>query len=449
MTHTLNLWFDQALLPEGWARSVRFEIAMGRIHRIDSGGEARPGDEIGTIALPGLNNLHSHAFQRAMAGHTETDNSGADSFWSWRAEMYRLVERLTPEAVHAITAMAYVEMVEAGFTRVGEFHYLHHDPLGQSYADPAEMAKSVLRAAQDTGIGMTLLPVFYAHSGFGGLAPIASQRRFIHKVETYADLITACRQSADADTIIGIAPQSLRAVTQEELIALLPLAESAPIHIHIAEQRVEVEACLAHTGTRPITWLMDHAPVDQDWCLVHATHINAEETLRLAQSGACAGLCPITEANLGDGLFAMPDYQAQNGVWGIGSDSNVRITAFDELQWLEYGQRLRSEKRNIISGLGSCGRSLFEGALRGGAQALGFTSGLAVGLSADMVAVKPVEASAEGLTGDRILDHLIFTRGFAIDQVWRAGICHVKNGRHTKRERIAMRFAEVLKALKP
>jgi formimidoylglutamate deiminase len=282
-----TLWFDAALLPSGWARGVRLSIVEGLIAEISLDAAPVNGDERHAIGLPGLCNLHSHAFQRAMAGLTEAKGPSRDSFWSWRALMYRFVDRLTPDDVEAIAALAYLEMLEAGFTRVGEFHYLHHDAQGRPYADPAEMASRIAACADQTGLGLTLLPVFYAHADFGGAAPKEGQRRFIHNVDGYARLIEASRGAVATlpDAVVGVAPHSLRAVTAQELAAVSPLAADAPVHIHIAEQTREVDDCLAATGQRPVAWLLDHQPLDRRWCLVHATHMDAAETQRLAHMG--------------------------------------------------------------------------------------------------------------------------------------------------------------------
>jgi formiminoglutamate deiminase len=452
-TAEIRLWFDQALLGAGWARDVRLTLAGGRIAAVETGAAAAPGDERGGIAIPGLANLHSHAFQRGMAGLAETRGPVGDDFWTWREVMYRFLERLTPEAVQAIAAMAYVEMLEAGFTRVGEFHYLHHGPDGRPYADPAELAARIAAAADETGVGLTLLPVFYAHSGFGGAAPTPAQRRFVNDIDGFAHLLEASRAAcAGLDgAVVGLAPHSLRAATPEELAALVPLAAGGPIHIHIAEQVREVEDCLAWSGRRPVEWLLDAAPVDAAWCLVHATHMTEAETLRLAASGAVAGLCPITEANLGDGLFPAETFLASGGVFGVGSDSNVLIDAAEELRTLEYGQRLTRRGRNLVarSEGASTGAALWRGALAGGAHALAAPSGeLRVGGPADIVSLRSDHPSLAARSGDAVLDSLIFAapRG-AIDGVWRAGKPQVSGGRHHAREAIAARYAKTLAEL--
>lgn len=434
-----------ALLPSGWADDVRLTFADGRIVAVTAGAPAEPGDSRGAVGLPGMANLHSHAFQRGLAGLTEHRGDTADSFWTWRQLMYRFVERLGPDDFEAITAQAYAEMLEAGFTRVGEFHYLHHAPKGEAYANPAEMSTRIIAAATDTGIGLTLLPVFYAHGGFGAVPVGAAQARFVHSPDSYAKLISAC---AAILPNVGIAPHSLRALTPDQLAAIIPLAGDNPIHIHIAEQTKEVDDCLAWSGARPVTWLLDHAAVDKRWCLVHATHMTREETTRLARTGAVAGLCPITEANLGDGPFPAPLYFEAGGCFGIGSDSNVLIDMAEELRLLEYGQRLGARARNILAGRprASTGRALFDSALSGGAQALGATTGLAPNAPADVVVLDGDDVSYAARRGDAWLDSFIFAGG-RIKAVWCAGRQVVFDGRHRDHARIANRFCRAMERI--
>lgn len=341
----------QALLTGGWAKNVRLHIASGRIRALETDAAPEAGDERHDTIVAGMPNLHSHAFQRGMAGLAETRGPGSDSFWSWRNVMYRFALSMTPDDVEAVAAELYVEMLEAGFTRVGEFHYLHHDRDGRPYADIAEMASRIAAAASATGIAMTLLPVFYAHAGFGGTAPGEGQRRFINDRDSFAALMERCRALTDAlpGGITGVAPHSLRAVTPDELSAVVAMAGQAPVHIHIAEQVKEVEDCIAWSGRRPVEWLLDNQPVDGRWCFIHATHMTAAETARMARAGAIAGLCPVTEANLGDGTFPAPDFIAAGGRFGVGSDSNVLIGLPDELRQLEYSQRLLHRARNVLA----------------------------------------------------------------------------------------------------
>ncbi len=434
-----SLWFAEALLPEGWAKGVRVTVADGRIARIETGIAAS--GERHAVALPGMSNLHSHAFQRSMAGLTEQRGPTADSFWTWREVMYRYVDRLAPDDVEAIAALAYMEMLEGGFTRVGEFHYLHHDADGKPYADPAEMAARIVNAAQTTGLGLTLLPVFYAHSGFGGSAPSHGQRRFINDLDRFADVWHGARRHAERlpDAVMGVAPHSLRAVTPDELDAVAMMSDG-PVHIHIAEQQKEVADCVAWSGARPVEWLLDNAEVDDGWCLVHATHMTAAEIRAMAASGAVAGLCPITEANLGDGVFPAADFLKAHGRFGIGSDSNVLIDAAQELRLLEYAQRYIQQSRNIIE-------DLYGKALRGGAQALGVTAGLVEGSAADIVSLKADHAALFGKTGEARLDAHIFATSGSIDHVWRFGEKVVTDGRHVRRDAVVASYRKAIKRL--
>lgn len=445
------IFAEQALLPDGWRDNVRLTLAEGRITAVQPGAAAAAGDERHAILLPGMPNLHSHAFQRGMAGLAELRGPSADSFWSWREVMYRFALSMTPDQVEAVAAQLYVEMLEAGFSRVGEFHYLHHDRDGKSYANLAEMAERIAAAAGETGIGLTLLPVFYAHSSFGGAAPNQGQRRFINDVNRFSRLVEKCRESVRAlnQAVVGVAPHSLRAATPEELIEVTALAPDGPIHIHIAEQVKEVEDCLAWSGARPVEFLLANAKVDKRWCLIHATHMTDTETVAMARSGAIAGLCPITEANLGDGTFAAPLFREHGGRYGVGSDSNVLIGLPDELRQLEYSQRLAHRARNVLAVAGgSTGRALFDAALDGGSVALGAgISQIAAGASADLVSLDPKNPSLAGKSGDAILDAWIFANGGKVDCVWVHGFKQVSGGRHVKREAIAERFRSVMTAL--
>lgn len=438
----------QALLTGGWAKNVRLHIASGRIAALETDAAPEDSDERHHTIVAGMPNLHSHAFQRGMAGLAETRGPGSDSFWSWRNVMYRFALSMTPDDVEAVAAQLYVEMLEAGFTRVGEFHYLHHDRDGRPYADIAEMASRIAAAASATGIAMTLLPVFYAHAGFGGTAPGEGQRRFINDRDSFAVLLERCRALTDAlpGGITGVAPHSLRAVTPEELSAVVAMAGEAPVHIHIAEQVKEVEDCIAWSGRRPVEWLLDHQPVDGRWCFIHATHMTEAETARMARAGAIAGLCPVTEANLGDGTFPAPDFSAAGGRFGVGSDSNVLIGLPDELRQLEYSQRLLHRARNVLAAPGgSTGRALFDGALSGGSSALGAASGIATGHAADFVSLKARHGI--NLEGDALLDGWIFANGATVDCVWVNGRKRVEAGSHCEREAIGRRFASVMRAL--
>ena len=453
-----GLWFESALLPSGWARGVRITSSDGRIERVSVDTQPQSRDERHAIALPGLPNVHSHAFQRGLAGLTERRAAGADSFWSWRELMYRFLERMGPEQLEAITTLCFAEMLEAGFTHVGEFHYLHHDCDGTPFADPGELAARVAAAAAVTGIGLTLLPVFYAHGGFGAAPPAPRQRRFVTDVEGFARLLEACRRVVRplAGASVGVAPHSLRAVTPAELSAIVQLGQAGVVHIHIAEQVREVEECLAWSGRRPIEWLLEAQPVGADWCLVHATHATEAELAGMAACGAVVGLCPITESSLGDGIFPAAGFCGRRGSIGIGSDSNIQLDAAAELRTLEYSQRLTQRARNVLAAGAdaSTGRTLFAAALEGGWQALhgGAATpqqGLTAGASLDLITLESRHPVLLERHDDEILDSWIFAGGRElIDCVWRAGEKVVQDGRHRDRDALITRYGRALRELR-
>lgn len=444
-----TLWFATALLPQGWADAVAIDVVDGIIAAVRPGGAPGPGDERHAIGLPGLPNLHSHAFQRGMAGLAETRGPAHDSFWTWREIMYRFLDRLGPDEMEAIAEQAFAEMLESGFTRVGEFHYLHHDPAGAPYANLGEMGERIAEAAAAAGIALTLIPTFYAHSQFGGAPPVHGQRRFINDVERFSRLHENSRAAIAhlPDARLALAPHSLRAATPEEIAALLRFS-SGPVHMHIAEQVKEVDDCLAWSGQRPVAWLLDHLPVDGRWCLVHATHMTPEEAAGLARSGAVAGLCPVTEANLGDGIFPAPAFREAGGGFGVGTDSNVLIDAAAELRQLEYAQRLGTLGRNVVPRREgeSAGRVLFDAALAGGGAALDARSRIAEGDPADLVSLDALHPALAERSGDRLLDGWLFAaRPGAVDCVWRRGEKLVAAGRHRDRDRIAGRYRAALR----
>jgi len=443
-----RLFFERALLPGGWANNVRLTLDGGTIRAVEAGADAEGCERLAGAAVPGVPNLHSHAFQRGMAGMTEVRGPAADSFWTWRAAMYRFLARLGPEQVEAIAAYAYMRMLEAGYTGVAEFHYLHHDPAGRPYADPGEMAARVLAAAVQTGIRLTLLPVLYAHGGFGGQPPADGQRRFVNGPDRFVALVERARALAGLvpGARVGLAYHSLRAVTFAEMEAVGSALgeEAAAIHIHVAEQEKEVADCLAATGARPVALLLDRAPVDGRWCLVHATHMTPEEAAALAGSGAVAGLCPTTEANLGDGLFDAPRFLAAGGRFGVGSDSNMETDPAAELRLLEYGQRLRDRSRNVLAeGEGAAtGARLFAAAVAGGAQACGQpVAGLAPGAPADIVVLDADHPDLAGLAPAQWLDGWIFVAGPSLVRtVFAGGRRVVIEGRHVRRDEIVIRW---------
>ena len=455
-----KLFAETALLPTGWASAVLFEItADGSLSAVRSGiDEPAAVPRASGPVIPGMPNLHSHAFQRAMAGLAEQAGPSDDSFWTWREVMYDFALRLQPEPVEAIAAQLYVEMLKAGYTAVGEFHYLHHDPQGKPYADLAEMSQRVISAAGRAGIGITHLPVLYGFGGFGGAPAGEGQRRFVNRPDDFLEIIAALRSAHgdDPQVGIGIAPHSLRAVTAESLSETLSgldaLDPHAPVHIHIAEQKKEVHDCIAWCGARPVEWLLDSFAVEERWCLVHATHMTEPETEALAGCAAVAGLCPTTEANLGDGVFPAPEFVAHGGRFGIGSDSHISISPIEELRWLEYGQRLTHRQRNLIGGAvegASIGAGLVRGALAGGAQALGRPIGrLAPGCRADLVVLDPTTPNLIGRRGDQLLDALVFAGNTnPVADVMVGGRWVVTGGRHEREAEVQGDYVAALAGL--
>lgn len=446
-----NLYAAQVLTAQGWRQSVRLIVESGRIAALQVGVAAAPGDDRHEIIMPALGNLHSHAFQRGMAGLAEVAGDTADSFWSWRDVMYRFALRMNPDQFQAIAAQAYVEMLEAGFGRVGEFHYLHHDCDGQRYADLGEMAGRAAAAAEATGVGLCLLPVFYAHSSFGGAPPGHAQRRFINSLDSYHSLLERCRQLTVKlpAAVVGVAPHSLRATTKDELLAVAQMAGTRPVHIHIAEQTGEVDECLAWSGSRPVAWLLENAPVGENWCLVHATHVDQTEIAGIAAVNAVVGLCPVTEANLGDGVFPLNELLARQGRFGVGTDSNVHINLAAELSLLEYSQRLTHRARNVVKqATHSTGRAIMQSALAGGAQALGGGGYIAAGAAADFVSLNRQHPALFSRDEDALLDAWIFaSAGNLVDCVWVAGRKLVAGGVHVARDSIRGKFRTALQEL--
>ena len=396
--------------------------------------------------VPGIANLHSHAFQRAMAGLAEHQTHPEDSFWTWREIMYRFAARMTPESSYAVAAQLYAEMLEAGYTHVCEFHYVHHQPDGTPYADPAAMSRALIAAARDTGIGMTLLPVLYMTGGFDGRELSVRQRRFGHDVDGFVRLLDLLRPLQNASLRVGCAFHSLRAVPEtamREVLSALPA--DAPVHIHIAEQVGEVQDCLALRNARPVEWLLREFPVDRRWTLVHATHLTGEETRGIAASGATVAICPTTEANLGDGLFPLRDYLQAGGRWGIGSDSHVSVSPVEELRWLEYGQRLVTRHRNIavLPGSPSVGRTLLAGVLDSAADA--------TGLAPDPQDAVWLDAHATVLAGaapEDLVDRWLFAGNRPLVRSVRVGGRDVvADGRHVDHEAIARRYGATVRRL--
>ncbi|TVQ34788.1 MAG: formimidoylglutamate deiminase [Geminicoccaceae bacterium] len=455
----VSLFAPRVLLPQGWAHDVRLTIDdQGVIAEITPDARPAPADRQlqGQVLLPAPANLHSHAFQRAMAGMTERLGNAADgdSFWTWRELMYRFLERLSPDDVEAIAAFVHMELLEAGYAAVAEFHYLHHGPDGTAYADPAELAARIAAAADQSGIGLTLLPVLYSQGGCDGRPLEGGQRRFGNDLDGFTRLVEGSERALKrlaADARLGLAPHSLRAVHPDDVTALVALRPGVPFHIHAAEQLAEVDEVRHHLGARPVEWLLARQPVDASWCLIHATHLAPAEVTDLAASGAVAGLCPLTEANLGDGIFAAQPYLRAEGRFGIGSDSHIRIALADELRQLETNQRLQHHARNVLAAPPrSTGRTLFEAACAGGAQALGRASGrLAAGQLADLLALDGEHPHLVGLDGDALLDAwLLAGTDRLVQNVWSAGRPLVEAGRHHARAAISKRYAATVRALR-
>jgi formimidoylglutamate deiminase len=449
---TTSYLFDHALLPSGFARDVRIDVIDGAIAAVTPDAPRDGTQRIGGIAIPGLPNLHCHAFQRGMAGLAERRGPAHDSFWTWREVMYRFLRVLSPDDVEAIAAFAYMQMLETGFTAVGEFHYLHHDIDGRPYADIGEMAARIAAAASETGIGLTLLPSLYMHGGFGGATPADGQKRFINRPERFAALLTRSRGIVKAlpDARVGIAPHSLRAVTPDALAEVVAANPRGPVHIHAAEQVKEVQDCVAALGKRPVAWLIDNANADERWCLIHATHMMPDETRALAASGAVAGLCPLTEASLGDGVFDGARFLESGGRFGVGTDSNIQIEAAAELRQLEYTQRLRDRGRNVLPQQEgeSTGTRLYATALAGGAQALGRTIGaIEPGKRADIVVLDVAHPDLAG--GQHTwLDAYVFVAGRAlIKSVMVGGETVVQDGQHKHRDTITVRYRKAVARL--
>ncbi|MBU1332138.1 MAG: formimidoylglutamate deiminase [Gammaproteobacteria bacterium] len=444
-----------ALLPSGWANDVRLEVnADGILTQVQANSHADAAERLGGPLLPGMPNLHSHAFQRAMAGLAEVAGNPNDSFWTWRDLMYRLVGKISPDQLGIIARQLYIEMLKAGYTSVAEFHYVHHNTDGTPYADPAELALRISHAASAAGIGLTLLPVLYSHSGFGGQAPNDGQRRFINSSDNYLKLQARLQPilAAQPNQALGLCFHSLRAVTPEQIQEVLSASDrQCPVHIHIAEQQKEVDDCLNWSGARPLQWLYENTDVDQRWCLVHATHANPHEVSLMAQSKAVAGLCLTTEANLGDGIFPAVDFLAQGGRLGIGSDSHVSLSVVEELRWLEYGQRLRDQRRNRLyrADQPMVGRTLFDAALQGGAQALGQAVGtLEVGKRADWLVLDGKDPYLATASGDGILNRWLFAGGDRqVRDVMVGGRWVVRDGHHAGEEESARAFTQVLRDL--
>ena len=457
-TLTSSVWARNALLSDGWVSNVLIAIDhSGTIISAEAKQKPRENSEILNGALiPGITNLHSHAHQRAMAGLAEKSaraQNHKDSFWSWRRVMYHYLEQIQPDDLYAIANQLYLEMLKFGYTGVGEFQYLHHDTNGKPYQDRAEITKQCLYAAQNTGIAFTALPVLYGFGGFGSQAASSGQKRFLNDADGFINIVDslATEITGSGNASLGIAPHSLRAISRDLLQTVINGCDFDVIHIHVAEQKKEVEDCLAWSKQKPVEWLFNHFNIDRAWCLIHATHMTREETNKLARSGAVAGLCPTTEANLGDGFFDVEHYFPAQGRWGIGSDSHISISPVEELRWLEYGQRLLSNQRNVINpeAESSTGAYLYLNALAGGAQATARSSGkIKAGYRADFIVLDTVHPRLYGRQENDLIDCWIFSGNEnPVKDVFVGGVKVITDGIHQKQESINLQFQSTITRL--
>ena len=453
----MNLFVDIALTSKGWEKNVRVIVDnFGRITNVESDIERNDKDQYlrNRILLPALSNVHSHSFQRALAGLTEKRSKKHDSFWKWRDVMFKFIENLTPEIIHTISALVYIEMLECGYVSVGEFHYVHNQKNGKNYSDIAETSYSIINAAQEVGMGLTILPVFYTGDILNEGKFNKGQIRFLNNLDQFLKIIYKAEKAlinAPDDYSIGIAPHSLRAIPLELLRGIDNIRSKGPIHMHVAEQLKEIEIIKSNFGSRPVEWLLDNVNINSRWCLIHATHMTQIETKNLAKSGAVVGICPITEANLGDGIFDGRGYILSGGKFGIGSDSNVRISLTEELRLLEYSQRLIRNERNLMTNtVGSVGNSLFKQALIGGAQALKRDSGsIVVGNWADLLTLDSEALNFWCCDEEDFLDRWIFSGDDQwVREVWSAGRQMVVNGRHVYRDKIESHYRTYIKDIR-
>jgi formimidoylglutamate deiminase len=452
----MKLFVEKILLADGWASDKTLTIEQGIITEI-SAGKIAGAEQAKGVVIPGMVNCHSHAFQRAFAGFSEQGSEGQDSFWTWRNIMYKFVGQLNSADAEVIASQLYIEMLKMGYTRVAEFHYLHHDIDGENHESLSAMAQAIFRAAEHSGIGLTLLPVLYRFSGFGPKEATEGQKRFINSVEQFNALVSECFELAklQANCNVGIAPHSLRAVDKSSLLAAVAHVRSldaqAPIHIHIAEQQKEVEDCLAHYGQRPVQWLLDNAVLDKHWCLIHATHIDEQERQGIIASQATAGICPTTEANLGDGIFPTDEFMTENGTFAIGSDSHISVNPIEELRWLEYAQRLIKQQRALLATneQKSVGLNLWQKAAAGGAQSTNSNTGaLAIGKQADLLVLDDSQLRLFAHDDNHLLDSVIFAsqRNLVLD-VMVNGHWTIRDGKHRLEQANADKFAELLARL--
>ncbi|SFC69331.1 formimidoylglutamate deiminase [Pseudoalteromonas denitrificans] len=449
----MKLFAKKILLNDGWHSNKTITISEGVITAIEAGQVENAEIAKGAV-IPGMVNCHSHAFQRAFAGFSEQGSEGQDSFWTWRKIMYQFLDKLSANDAQVIATQLYIEMLKMGYTRVAEFHYLHHQIDGQIYTPLATMAESIFKAASTSGIGLTILPVMYRFSGFGPIEPNDGQKRFINSIEQFNQLVSDCFSLTHnySNTNVGIAPHSLRAVDKESLHSAVAhvrnLDNKAPIHIHISEQQKEVDDCLSHYGQRPVQWLLNNANLDEHWCLIHATHIDESERQGIIETGAIAGICPTTEANLGDGIFPTTEFLAENGTFAIGSDSHISVNPIEELRWLEYAQRLIKQQRAILATKeqASVGLHLWQKAAQGGAQSTNSNTGnLAIGKQADLLVLDIDQTKLFASNDKYLLDSLIFaSQKNPVQDVMVNGTWVIQNGKHAQEQISANDFAKIL-----
>lgn len=449
----MKLFAERVLLADGWQKNKTLVIENGVISDIVDG-QADGAEVANGPVIPGMINCHSHAFQRAFAGFSEQGSEGKDSFWTWRSVMYKFLAQLSAEDAEVIATQLYIEMVKMGYTRVAEFHYLHHDISGQPYSELATMAKAIFKAAKTTNIGLTMLPVLYQYSGFGALAPNEGQKRFINSTKQFNQLVSDCFALTKnfSNSNVGIAPHSLRAVDKQAIddsvAHVRSLDNQAPIHIHIAEQQKEVNDCLAHYGKRPVQWLLDNCQLDKNWCLIHATHIDESELNGMVEQQAIAGICPTTEANLGDGIFPTDDFMQAGGVMAIGSDSHISVNPIEELRWLEYAQRLAKQQRALLATVDtpSVGLNLWQQANKGGALSTNANSGeLAIGKQADLIVLEQNDLALYAQDEQHLLDSVIFaTQQSPVRDVMVNGKWAVVNKSHPQEQQSRDAFAKLL-----
>ncbi len=453
----MKLYAENILLNDGWASKQTLTIEQGVITAITAG-KADDAEVATGAVIPGMVNCHSHAFQRAFAGFSEQGSEGQDSFWTWRKIMYQFLAQLTEVDAKSIAKQLYIEMLKMGYTRVAEFHYLHHDIDGSTYdnnsSNLATMAHAIFDAAKESGIGLTLLPVLYQHSGFGEQAPTDGQKRFINSTAQFNQLVSDCFTLSEnfPNTNVGIAPHSLRAVNKDALTSAIAhvraLDKQAPIHIHIAEQQKEVDDCLAHYGKRPVQWLLDNIALDKHWCLIHATHLDEQERKGIIATQAIAGICPTTEANLGDGIFPTTEFLAERGTIAIGSDSHISVNPIEELRWLEYAQRLIRQQRAILASKeqASVGQNLWQQAAMGGAQSTNSNTGcLAIGKQADLLLLDSEQTQLFASTRQHLLDSVIFaSQQNIVNDVMVNGAWVIKNKQHKEQQQTSDNFAKLL-----